>query len=120
MDRDTGWVLDWECGNRDAKTLRKLAKRIEEKYHPEVYCTDEFKAYAKELPENRLVQSKAETYGIESLNSNIRHWLGRFRRRVKIVSQAVEMVNASIRLLVQYRINGTLESLQAQYISVFT
>jgi IS1 family transposase len=28
LDRDTGQLLDWECGRRDKATLKKLVARL--------------------------------------------------------------------------------------------
>jgi insertion element IS1 protein InsB len=38
------------------------------------------------------------TFTIEQDNSNIRHFLARFRRRTKVVSKSEEMVDLSLRL----------------------
>jgi insertion element IS1 protein InsB len=38
------------------------------------------------------------TSGIEGNNGNVRHNLGRFTRRTKVVSKSEEMVNASLKL----------------------
>ena len=37
--RETGELIDWECGGRDRKTLRKLLDRLS-KWNVELYCTD--------------------------------------------------------------------------------
>jgi hypothetical protein len=38
-------------------------------------------------------------------NSNIRHFLARFRRRTKVVSKAVEMVELSLRIYHHFQDN---------------
>jgi insertion element IS1 protein InsB len=38
------------------------------------------------------------TFPIEQDNSNIRHFLARFRRRTKVVSKVAEMVDLSLRI----------------------
>jgi insertion element IS1 protein InsB len=38
------------------------------------------------------------TFSIEQDNSNIRHFIARFRRRTKVVSKVEEMVDLSLRL----------------------
>ena len=44
------------------------------------------------IPESQLFTGKDLTVPIEQDNSNIRHFLARFRRRTKVVSNAVEIV----------------------------
>jgi insertion element IS1 protein InsB len=53
-----------------------------------------------------LVQTKAETYGIERNNFRQRHWRGRFRRKTCIVSKSKEMVDLSIALFAKFHVNN--------------
>lgn len=39
-----------------------------------MYFTDHYDGYAELIPPEQLVQTKAETHGIESNNSQQRHW----------------------------------------------
>ena len=43
---------------------------------------------------------------IERINSRLRHWFARFRRRTCVVSEALEMVDATIALFAAYHVNG--------------
>jgi insertion element IS1 protein InsB len=45
-----------------------------------------------------LLTGKQYTHDIERDNSNIRHFLARFRRRTKVVSKQAYMVDLSLRL----------------------
>ncbi|MBC6409119.1 MAG: IS1 family transposase [Ekhidna sp.] len=63
------------------------------------YYTDYWKAYESILPTDRHIQSKAATYSIEGLNSSIRHYLARFRRKTKCYSKSKEMIEYSLYLL---------------------
>src|SRR3954468_14887831 len=100
-DRASGRVVDWECGGRDAATLRRLLDRVE-RWKPRLYCTDDWAAYAELIPQGRLYVGKDQTHGIERDHSRQRHWLARFRRRTCVVSKAVHMVEASIALFVRF------------------
>ena len=51
------------------------------------------------IPEDQLFTGKDLTFPIEQDNSNIRHYLARFRRRSKVTSRAAHMVGSSLRLL---------------------
>ena len=42
------------------------------------------------------VETKAETSAIEGLNSRIRHYLARFRRKTFCYSKAIAMVQATL------------------------
>ena len=95
-------MVDWELGGRDAATLSRLLERVEERWNPRLYCTDDWAAYAALIPPGRLFVGKEETHGIERDHSRQRHWLARFRRRTCVVSKAARMVEASVALFVRF------------------
>jgi hypothetical protein len=39
LDRDTGQLLDWECGRRDKRALKKMVDRLTQ-WDVKMYCTD--------------------------------------------------------------------------------
>lgn len=39
LDRDTGQLLDWECGRRDKKTLKQMVDRLT-RWDVQLYCMD--------------------------------------------------------------------------------
>jgi insertion element IS1 protein InsB len=39
LDRDAGQLLDWECGRRDKRTLKKMVDRLTQ-WDVKMYCTD--------------------------------------------------------------------------------
>ncbi|MFM7468391.1 MAG: IS1 family transposase [Vampirovibrionales bacterium] len=81
-------------GCRGIKTLKRLWERLKQ-FRVQVYCSDHWKAYGSVLPSEKLVQSKAETYTAEQVWSDLRHWMGRFKRRGKVVSRSFsDMVQA--------------------------
>ena len=45
---------------------------------------------------------------IERVNSRLRHWFARFRRRTCVVSKALEMVDATIALFAAYHVSHPL------------
>jgi insertion element IS1 protein InsB len=51
------------------------------------------------VPEERLVQTKEETYTVEGYNSLFRHFLARLRRKTKCYTKAKYMLVHSIKLL---------------------
>jgi insertion element IS1 protein InsB len=63
-----------------------------------IVCTDAYPAYADMIPKDRHYTGKDGTQAVEALNSRIRHFLARFRRRSKCYSKSVTMVTASLAL----------------------
>ena len=106
FDRAGRRLVGWECGDRDAATLNRLLKRLE-RWNVTLYCTDEFGPYDSLLPVGRHYMGKDQTVAIERVNSRLRHWFARFRRRTCVVSKTIAMVDATIALFAAYHINGT-------------
>ena len=63
------------------------------------YASDYWKSYEEFIPEEKHLQTKAETYTVEGYNSRIRHYLARFKRKGKCYSKAVFMIEISLKLL---------------------
>ena len=64
----------------------------------DVYFSDNWHVYADIIPQELLVQTKAQTHLIESNNMPQRHWFARFRRKTCVVSRSLEMIDLSIML----------------------
>jgi insertion element IS1 protein InsB len=105
LDRDTGQLLDWECGHRDQRTFKKWYKRLKQ-WNVQIYCTDEYQVYSAIIPERRLVMSKRETRGIERNHTPNRHWFARFKRKSIVVSKSLEMVDLTMALFAKFHANG--------------
>jgi insertion element IS1 protein InsB len=106
FDRTGRRLLDWECGDRDAITLNRLLERLK-CWKVTLYCTDDYGPYDTPLPVGRHYIGKDQTVAIERVNSRLRHWFARFRRRTCVVSKAIAMVDVTIALFAAYHINGT-------------
>jgi len=106
FDRTGQRLVDWECGDRDAATLDRLLERLK-RWNITLYCTDEFGPYDSLLPVGRHYMGKDQTVAVERVNSRLRHWCARFRRRTCVVSKTIAMVDATIALFAAYHINGT-------------
>ena len=105
FERDTGQLIDWECGGRDAATLRRLLDRLE-RWHVRLFCTDDWAPYDAALPAGRHYIGKDQTHRSESNHARQRHWFARFRRRTCVVSKSVAMVEATMALFAFYHCNG--------------
>ena len=105
LDRDTGQLLDWECGHRDQRTFKKLYKRLKQ-WNVQVYCTDAYQVYSAIIPQRRLLMSKRETKAIERNHTPNRHWFARFKRKSIVVSKSLEMVDLTMALFAKFHVNG--------------
>lgn len=91
-------MLDFVVGDRSAETGKKLWIKISE-IDCKAYHTDDWPAYREFIEKEKHVVGKQGTNRIESFNSNIRHYLARFRRKTKCYSKSAEMVVLSLYLL---------------------
>jgi insertion element IS1 protein InsB len=110
LDRDTGQLLDWECGRRDKKTLKKMVDRLAQ-WDVTMYCTDKWATYASVIPQDKLVQSKATTHDIERNHCRQRHWFGRFKRKSLSVAKSKERVDLTMALFAKFWVNGNQDEL---------
>ena len=83
-------------GGRDDATCQKLLDKVG--LTGKTFLTDDWEGFHRLIPEDQLFTGKDLTFSIEQDNSNIRHFLARFRRRTKVVSKAVEMIDLSLRI----------------------
>lgn len=104
IDKFTGKLIHYVCGNRSAKTLVSLVKHLQNKgviyYH-----TDGFKAYKKVIPSNQLYQGKDQTHQIERNNFLQRHYFARFRRKTCVVSRKIERVQQALNIFATIHVN---------------
>ena len=75
-----------------------------------VYFSDRWEAYAELIPSEYLVQTKAETHGIERNNFRQRHWFARFRRKTCVVSRSLLMVDLTMALYAKFWVNGSFDT----------
>ena len=79
-----------------------------------VFFSGRWEAYAELMPPGALVQSKAETHGVERNNFRQRHWFARFRRRTRVVSRSLQMVGLTMFLFAKH-----VENVDFDYITLF-
>ena len=90
-------VIAWTLGSRCDRTVQKLIEEIG--LVGRKFITDDWEGFHRLIPEDQLFTGKDLTYPIEQDNSNTRHYLARFRRRSKVSSRSIEMVDLSLLLL---------------------
>ena len=89
-NRDTGKLVDWECGGRDDETFRRLLTRLQ-RWKVRLYCTDSFAVYDTTLAVGFHYQGKDHTVALERTNAQQRHWTAALRRRSVVVSRSMAM-----------------------------
>ena len=106
-------------GGRDDKTLQKLIDKVG--IEGKTFITDDWEGFHRLIPGDQLFTGKDLTVPIERDNSNIRHFLARFRRRTKVVSQTAGMVDLSLRIYHYLHDNpSNLAALTSVFLSIFT
>ena len=81
------------------------------KWNVRVYFSDHWEAYTELIPPGLLVQTKAETHGIERNNFRQRHWFARFRRKTCVVSRSLQMVDLTMALYAKFQVNGAFNAI---------
>jgi insertion element IS1 protein InsB len=94
FDCATGRLVDWECGDRDERTFRRLFERL---------------ARWKERPLVLAVgghyQGKGEAVALERNNGQQRHWTAALRRRSIVVSKSLAMIERRVALFAHLHVN---------------
>ena len=73
---------------------------------PLVVASDYWSPYRAVIPQDLLLQTKAETYTVEGVNARIRHYLARFKRKTFCYSKSPAMVTASLKLLFALKLSN--------------
>lgn len=103
VDRATrclvGWSVVWE------RSVAAAQKLIDQAPRPQCYYSDHFPVYqamdfhpSRHLP----VWDKSQTYSVEGVNADLRHYLGRLRRRSRCFSRCIQALRRAIKLFAYY------------------
>ena len=87
VDRDSKEYIDFVVGDRSTKRGLKLWNKVKEQSTGMV-ATDYWNSYNKMIAAEKLIQTKAETYTVESYNGQIRHFLAIFCRKQNAILRA--------------------------------
>jgi len=118
VDRGTRRVVAWVLGYRDTATFKRLYDKVKHLTNC-IFYTDDWDAFAKVLPKERHIIGKKHTIAIEQDNSNTRHHLGRFTRRIKMVSKCDTMVDTSIKLWSNLTTPEVFTKIQTTALSIY-
>ena len=114
VDLCTHKTVAWVTGNRSATTVRKLYEKL--KHLKCRFYTDDWDAFSKVLPKEGHIIGKQHTITIEQDNSDTRHNLARMTRRTKVVSKTEEMLNLTMKMWCNLRIEEVFSHYQAKFI----
>ncbi|MGH7054357.1 MAG: IS1 family transposase [Stellaceae bacterium] len=89
-------TVAWVPGGRDDATCQNLLDKVG--ITGKTFLTDDWDGFHRLIPKDQLFTGKDLTFSIEQDNSDIRHFVARFRRRTKVVSKSALMVDRSLRL----------------------
>ncbi len=93
IHRRTRRIVALAFGSRGRGPALEIIGKVKD-LNPEKIMTDYFKIYRDYFPADKHIASKKETYTVESVNSDIRHYIARFRRKTKCTSKSAEMGQA--------------------------
>ncbi len=113
IDRATGRLIDWECGDRSEGAARALVERLQA-WSVRLFCTDSYATYETRLEVGRHYQGKDQTVRVERDNGRQRHWLATCRRKSIVVSKTKEMVNRRMALYAHFHPNGDADPKMAR------
>ena len=86
---------------RDLSTIQQL---VDTPPHARFYCSDQFASYAEvvyfDSQTHRALPNKAETYSVEGVNAELRHYIARLRRRSRCFSRSLTALTAAVKLFV--------------------
>jgi len=104
LNRDTGKLIDWECGGRDEKTFRRLLTRLQ-RWKVRLFCTDYYIVYDQTLAPGIHYQGKNQSVALERNNAQQRHWTAALRRRSIVVSRSMAMIERRVALFAHLHVN---------------
>ena len=102
VDRYGKRFVHFVIGDRSSQTCGRLWDVLKAKKLGRI-MTDAWKAYQNIVPQEKHIQSKAETFTVEGYNSLFRHFLARLRRKSKCYSKNAERLKEAILMLMLKR-----------------
>ena len=94
MDKSSGIIVAWHNGNRDDADFLQLLNYLET-IPIDLYFSDAWPAYSRNLPEERHIIGKAHTWKIERKNLNFRTHIKRLNRKTICFSKS-EVVHDTV------------------------
>ena len=101
VDRATRCIVAWAvCTSRTPELMQSV---VDAAPHAQNYYSDAFNTY-RELSgwgEHHSVYDKSETYSVEGVNADLRHYLARLGRRSRCFSRCINALTRAVDLFVR-------------------
>ena len=101
VDRATRCIIGWDVvGERTTEVMQALLDRAPQ---AEQYFSDDFSTYHALVyypGRHRAMTDKSQTYSVEGVNADLRHYLARLGRRSRCFSRCPYALHCSLRLFV--------------------
>ncbi len=86
---------------RDLETIQRL---VDTPPHARCYYSDQFASYHEvvyfDSQTHRGLPNKSQTYSVEGVNAELRHYLARLHRRSRCFSRSLKALTAAVKLFV--------------------
>ena len=102
-------ALAYAFGSRADGTLKQLLERLTP-FKLALYCTDDWGAYERLLPEDKHFITKRYTQSIERQNLNLRTWIKRLARKTICFSKSIEIHDKVIGTCIERRFFNPFKS----------
>ena len=112
MDRATRCILGWDVV--EVRTRENMQACLDQGPRAKQYYSDHFPIYGwlSYFPGYHSFAGKDETYSVEAVNADLRHYLARLGRRSRCFSRCAKALKASLRIFVYYYNQRQLYRLQ--------
>ena len=102
MDRTTRWIVIWQLSA--TRIFEVLQQVVDAAVHAQHYFSDGFPCYAEVYYHGATYQAlpnKSQTYSVEGMNAELRHYLARLHRRTRCYSKSLKALRRAIALFVR-------------------
>ena len=97
VSRSPRMIVDFYVS--ETKTSEKIQEMVDRSPYAEKYCTDGYHGYMDTIfpgEHVRNVSNKKDTYTVEGINADLRHYIPLLRRRSRCFARSIETLTAVI------------------------
>ena len=100
MDRETRCILSWDIVGK--RTQENMQACLDQALGAKRYYSDAFPIYGKLYygAPFELLKNKSETYSVEAVNADMRHYMKRLARKSRCFSRQVQALKKNMQLFV--------------------
>jgi len=98
VDRLTRCIVAWDVVWERTET--RLQQMLDASVKAQQYYSDQFATYAQLIYWPGQTHHKSQTYSVEGVNADLRHYLARLRRRSRCFSRRLLALRRAVKLFV--------------------